>query len=201
MICFGRMEERSEAPVTKLLRDWRGGDAGAFEKIAEAVHRELRRLAASYMSRERVGHTLQPTALVNEACIRLISQGEDVDWENRSHFVAIAAQHMRQILVDHARRRNAEKRGSGQAVVSLDEVQAGVEAPLVELLALDTALSKLAETDQRKAKVMELKYFGGLGAEEIATVLSVSVKTVEKDVQFAKAWLRSALGRSAAAGV
>jgi RNA polymerase sigma factor (TIGR02999 family) len=178
-------------PVTILLQNWRGGDAAALSQIAEILDRELRRLAASYLRRERPGHTLQATALVNEAYLRLV--GQDTDFESRSHFVAMAANHMRQILVDHARRHHAAKRGAGVTLMSLDDAHAVSEPRSVDLLALDEALSKLAEVDARKAHAMELKFFGGLQMAEIAAVLNVSVKTVEKDVRLGAAWLRSVL--------
>jgi RNA polymerase sigma-70 factor, ECF subfamily len=187
------MEELRSAPVTVLLHNWRQGDSSALDKVAEIVERELRRLAASYLRRERPGHTLQPTALVNEAFLRLMGQGDRVDWESRSHFIAIAARHMRQILVDHARRRRAGKRGAGATVIPLDNVPASTDPRSVDLLALDEALEKLAEADPRKARAMELKFFGGLEMAEIAAVLNLSVKTVEKDVRMAGAWLRAAL--------
>jgi RNA polymerase sigma-70 factor, ECF subfamily len=183
-----------EAPrVTVLLHSWRQGDQAALGQIAEIVDRELHRLAASYLRRERPGHTLQPTALVNEAFVRLVGQAGRSDWESRSHFVAIAAHHMRQILVDYARRRRAAKRGAGATLISLDDAQAASEPRSVDLLALDEALAKLTDVDPRKARAMELKFFGGLEMAEIASVLGISVKTVEKDVRLAAAWLRSAL--------
>jgi RNA polymerase sigma factor (TIGR02999 family) len=163
------------------------------------VSRELHRLAASYLRRERPGHTLQPTALVNEAFIRLVGQAGRSDWESRSHFVAIAAHHMRQILVDHARRHNAAKRGAGETMIALDDAQAASEPRSVDLLALDHALARLADVDPRKARAMELKYFGGLEMSEIASVLEISLKTVEKDVRLAVAWLRSALSAAPSA--
>lgn len=176
-----------------LLRNWRRGDSSALDQVAEIVDRELRRLAASYLRRERPGHTLQPTALVNEAFLRLMSQADRVDWESRSHFIAIAARHMRQILVDHARRRGAGKRGGGATLIALADTPASTDPPSTDLLALDQALDKLAEVDARKARAMELKFFGGLEMAEIAVVLNLSVKTVEKDVRLAAAWLRAAL--------
>lgn len=187
------MDGPSSAPVTALLRNWREGDQEALGQVAEIVHRELHRLAASYLRRERPGHTLQPTALVNEAFVRLVGQGGQQDFDSRSHFVAIAAHHMRQILVDYARRRLAAKRGGGASVVSLDDAQAASDPRSVDLLALDDALEKLAGVDPRKARAMELKFFGGLEMAEIAGVLGISVKTVEKDIRLAAAWLRSAL--------
>lgn len=180
-------------PVTILLQNWRGGDAAALGQIAEILERELHRLAASYLRRERPGHTLQPTALVNEAYLRLVGQDAQPDFESRSHFVAIAANHMRQILVDHARRHRAAKRGAGVTLMSLDDAHAVSEPQSVDLLALDEALSKLADVDARKARAMELKFFGGLQMAEIAVVLNISIKTVEKDVRLGAAWLRSVL--------
>jgi RNA polymerase sigma factor (TIGR02999 family) len=187
------MDGPGPVPVTTLLQNWRRGDEGALEEIAAILDRELHRLAASYLRRERSAHTLQPTALVNEAFVRLIGQHGRSDWESRSHFVAIAAHHMRQILVDYARRHRAEKRGAGATLVSLDDAAAAVDARPVDLLALDEALGKLAAIDERKARAMELKFFGGLQMSEIAAVLKVSVKTVEKDVRLGAAWLRSML--------
>lgn len=178
--------------VTVLLQNWRQGDEAALAQVAAIVQRELRRLAASYLRRERPGHTLQPTALVNEAFLRLIGQTE-TNWESRSHFIAIAAQHMRQILVDYARRRRAAKRGEGATLISLDEVTPANQPPSIDLLALDEALEKLAAVDPRKARALELKFFGGLQMGEIAEVLNISPKTVEKDVRLGTVWLRSAL--------
>jgi RNA polymerase sigma factor (TIGR02999 family) len=185
--------DRPPVPVTILLQKWRSGDPAALGEIAQYVDRELHRLAVSYLRRERPGHTLQPTALVNEAYLRLVGQESQPDLESRSHFVAIAANHMRQILVDHARRHQAAKRGAGVTLMPLDDAQAASEPRSVDLLALDEALSKLAEVDARKARAMELKFFGGLQMAEIAAVLNISVKTVEKDVRLGAAWLRSVL--------
>lgn len=190
------MAEPGSAPVTVLLQNWRRGDASALDQVAETVDRELRRLAASYLRRERSGHTLQPTALVNEAFLRLMGQRDQVDWESRSHFIAIAARHMRQILVDHARRHKADKRGAGATLVQLDDTPASTKPRSVDLLALDEALEKLADVDPRKARAMELKFFGGLEMAEIAAVLNISIKTVEKDVRMAGAWLRATLSGS-----
>jgi len=176
-----------------LLKDWRHGNPSALEEVARVVDRELRRLAASYLRRERPGHTLQPTALVNEAFLRLMDQGDHVDWESRSQFMGIAARHMRQILVDHARHHNASKRGSGETMIPIEDAPAATNPRSADLMALDEALEKLAEVDPRKARAMELKYFGGLEMAEIAQVLNLSIKTVEKDVRLAGAWLRAAL--------
>lgn len=187
------MEDPAAAPVTMLLQSWRQGDSSALDRVAEIVDRELRRLAGAYIRRERPGHTLQPTALVNEAFLRLMGQADRVDWESRSHFIAIAARHMRQILVDHARRHRAGKRGDGATLISLDDAPASTPPPSTDLLALDEALEQLAAVDPRKARAMELKFFGGLQMAEIAVVLNLSIKTVEKDVRLAGAWLRAAL--------
>jgi RNA polymerase sigma-70 factor, ECF subfamily len=187
------MDRPRSVPVTILLQKWRGGDDAALAEIAQIVDRELHRLAVSYLRRERTGHTLQPTALVNEAYLRLVGQDAQPDFESRSHFVAIAANHMRQILVDHARRHRAAKRGAGVTLMALDDAHAVSEPLSVDLLALDEALSKLADVDARKACAMELKFFGGLQMAEIAAVLNISVKTVEKDIRLGAAWLRSAL--------
>ena len=184
------------APVTDLLQQWRRGDQDALGQIAELVQRELRRLAASYLRRERPGHTLQPTALVNEAFMRLAGHGGHLDWESRSHFVAIAAHHMRQILVDYARRRRAAKRGDGATLIPIDIARAAADPRSIDLLALDEALERLAAVDPRKARALELKYFGGLEIAEIGVVLQISPKTVEKDVRLGIAWLRSALNAS-----
>jgi RNA polymerase sigma-70 factor, ECF subfamily len=187
------MEDGRRQPVTVLLREWHRGDPSALARIAEIVDRELRRLASSYLRRENPGHTLQPTALVNEAYLRLIGQAERIDWESRSQFIGIAARHMRQILVDHARRNIAAKRGAGATTIPLDDAPVSCQPRSVDLMDLDEALNKLADVDPRKAHAMELKYFGGLEMAEIASVLNISVKTVEKDVRMAGAWLRAAL--------
>lgn len=186
-------EKLADPSVTILLRNWQQGDSSALAQVAALVDRELHRLASGYLKRERPGHTLQPTALVNEAYLRLMGRGDAQDWESRSHFVAIAAQQMRQILVDYARRHRAAKRGAGATLIPLDELQAGSSAKSIDLLALDEALDKLAAADARKARAMELKFFGGLEMAEIAAVLNVSLRTVEKDVRLGAAWLRSAL--------
>jgi len=187
------MDSPQPVPVTVLLRNWRQGDQSALTEVAKVVEVELHRLAASYLRRERPGHTLQPTALVNEAFVRLIGQGPRQSWESRSHFIAIAAQLMRQILVDYARRHRAAKRGDGATLISMDDASVASDPRSVDLLALDEALERLAAVDARKARAMELKYFGGLEMAEIGVVLNVSSKTVEKDVRLGIAWLRSAL--------
>lgn len=188
------MPEGQPPAVTVLLQEWRRGDRAALGQVAEILDRELRRLASSYLRRESSGHTLQPTALVNEAYLRLIRQGERVDWESRTQFIAIAARHMRQILVDYARRSSAGKRGAGATMIPIDDAPVASNPQSTDLLALHEALEKLAAVDARKAQVMELKYFGGLEMGEIASFLGISIKTVEKDARLAGVWLRAALG-------
>jgi len=190
------MDGPQPAPVTVLLQNWRRGDQAALAQGAKVVEHELHRLAESYLRRERAGHTLQPTALVNEAFIRLMGRSPRQEWANRSHFVAIAAQLMRQILVDHARRHRAAKRGDGETLISIDDAPAATDPRSIDLLALDETLERLAAADARKARALELKYFGGLEMAEIADVLGISIKTVEKDVRLGIIWLRSALSDS-----
>ena len=179
--------------VTQLLVDWRNGDQAAFEQLMPVVYDELRRIAKRYMSREASHHTLQTTALVNEAYLRLVNQ-QDVEWQNRAHFFAISAQIMRHLLVDHARARNYAKRGGGAIQVSLNEEIASVADETVDLLALDEALTRLAAVDARKSRIVELRYFGGLSYEETAVVLGVSEITIKRDWLKARAWLFRALG-------
>jgi len=178
--------------VTQLLCDWRSGDGTALEKLVPLIQPELQRLAHHYMSRERAGHTLQTTALVNDAYLRLADDSHP-QWQNRAHFFAAAAQLMRRIMVDHARRRQALKRGGGALMVELDEARVASESRAAELLELDEALEKLAIFDRRKADVVEMRYFGGLTMEEIAEVLKVHVNTVTRDWAAARAWLFATL--------
>jgi len=178
--------------VTQLLGDWSGGDAGALEKLIPLVQPELHRLAHHYMSRERAGHTLQTTALLNEAYLQLTDKTQP-QWQNRTHFMAVAAQLMRRIMVDHARARHALKRGAGAIRVTLDEAALVTEERAEELLALDEALEKLAEFDRRRCEIVEMRYFGGLTVEEIADVLKVHPNTVMRDWRAAKAWLYAEL--------
>lgn len=179
--------------VTTLLHAWAAGDLDARERAFALVYAELRRHAAAQLRRERPGHTLQPTALVHEAYIRLVDQNR-ADWQNRAQFLAVASRMMRRILVDRARARHAGKRGGHAARVSLDDA-AGVPAPDagVDLLDLDAALDRLAAFDPRKSHIAELRFFGGLSLEETGHVLKVSAKTVERDWQAARAWLYRAL--------
>jgi RNA polymerase sigma factor (TIGR02999 family) len=182
----------SQQEVTRLLGEWSGGDEGALGKLIPLVQPELHRLAHHYMSRERAGHTLQTTALLDEAYLRLVDNTKR-SWQNRTHFVAAAAQLMRRIMVDHARERQSLKRGAGALKVTLDEAALVTEARSEELVALDEALEKLAVQDRRKSQIVELRYFGGLTAEETAAVLKLSLRTVEREWTMAKAWLYRAL--------
>ena len=179
---------RSPHDVTQLLVDWSNGNQAALDKLAPLVYEELRRLAHHYMSRERPGHTLQTSALVNEAYLRLIDQ-KNVHWQNRAHFFGIAAQLMRRILVDYARRRNYLKRGGNAPHVSLGEAATYSQERGAELVALDDALTALTAVDHRKSQVVELRFFGGLSVEEAAEVLKVSPETVIRDWRLAKVWL------------
>lgn len=182
------MAETESRDITDLLVAWGDGDGEALEEIVPLVNAELRRLARNYMRGERPGHTLQTTALINEAYLKLIEQRR-VRWQNRAHFLAIAAQQMRRILVDYARRRKYQKRGGGALQVTLGEVEGMADERAPDLVALDEALNALAEIDPRRARVVELKFFGGLTTEEAAAALGVSDTTVERDWTVAKAWL------------
>jgi RNA polymerase sigma factor (TIGR02999 family) len=174
--------------LTELLSEWRQGDQSALDKLTPLVYDELRRVAHRYVRRERNGHTLGTTALVNEAYLRLAGQ-KKIEWQNRSHFFAVTAQVMRHILIDHARRRHYAKHGGDLQRVSLSEAEVMSPERARELLALDEALAELAKMDLRKSRVVELRYFGGLGLEETADVLEISVMTVRRDWRAAKAWL------------
>jgi RNA polymerase sigma-70 factor, ECF subfamily len=185
--------------VTTLLRRWRNGDEAAFEQLMPLVYGELHRMARRYLAGERANHSLQPSALVNEVCLRLLGWDE-ARWQNRGHFFGVSAGMMRRILVDIARRRDAVRRGGPEAVrVPLDglEIAAPAEADM-DLVAVDRALEKLASHDARKARIVELRFFGGLSMEEIARVLDVSVRTVHSDWALARAWLYRELTGGAA---
>ena len=181
------MGEVESHRVTQLLVAWSQGDHGALEALTPLVYDELRRLAGSYMRRERPGHTLQATALVHEAFVRLIDQR--VEWKSRAHFFGIAAQMMRRILVDHAKAQFAAKRGAGAPRVELDERLAASPEKDVDLLALDAALERLATIDPQRSRIVELRFFGGLSNEEAALVLGVSPATVQRQWSGARAWL------------
>ena len=178
----------SSVEVTQLLLAWSQGEQEALHKLIPLVHAELIRLAHHYMSGERTGHTLQTTALVNEAYLRLVDSSQ-VRWQNRAHFFAVSAQLMRRILVDFARSRNYLKRGGGAQQVVLDEAMLISQGPDIDVVLLDDALSALSAVDPRKAQSVELRFFGGLTEEEAAEVLKVSPETVRRDLRLAKAWL------------
>jgi RNA polymerase sigma factor (TIGR02999 family) len=178
----------SPGAVTELLRAWGGGDDGALEQLTPLVEAELRRLARAYMRRERPGHTLQTTALVNEAFLRL-TDARRVRWQDRAHFLGISARLMRRVLVDHARSLGYRKRGGGAQRVTLNEGLVASPEPPVDVVALDHALEALAAVDVRKSRVIELRFFGGLSVEETAEVLHVSADTVKRDWRLAKLWL------------
>ncbi len=183
--------------VTKLLRAWSAGDAAALEKLLPLVYDELRRRAGAYLRNERPGHTLQPTALVHEAYLKLVG-GDAIDWKDRAHFFGVAARAMRQVLVDHARARNTAKRGEGQVRVELDAAgTVAASSRSLDLLDLDRALSRLAALDERQSRLVELRLFAGLTIEESAEVLQVSHATVSRDWKHAEAWLqREMTGRA-----
>jgi RNA polymerase sigma-70 factor, ECF subfamily len=174
--------------MTQLLQDWSRGDKAALDALSPIVYNELRRLADSYLRRDRQGHTLQPTALVHEAYLKLVDQ-QTPDWHSRTHFFAFAAKVMRNILVDHARAHRAAKRGGGAAKVPLLEAVSFSEERSAELVALDDALNALADFDERKCKIIELRYFGGLTEEETAKALGISAVTVRRDTRAAEMWL------------
>jgi RNA polymerase sigma factor (TIGR02999 family) len=174
--------------ITRILKEWDSGQADAAARLMPLVYEELRSLARNHLARERGDHTLQPTALVHEAYLRLAG-GADTNWKDRAHFYGVAARLMRQILVDHARAHNAVKRGGLQTKLKLDEAHELPGNESVEIVALDSALENLAQTYPRKSQVVELKFFGGLDARQIAEVLQVSEKTVLRDWSFAKLWL------------
>jgi RNA polymerase sigma-70 factor (ECF subfamily) len=183
--------------ITQLLAEWCGGNQSALDELYPLVYNELHRLARRYMIREREGHTLQTTALINEAYVRLVDQ-RNVQWANRSHFFAISAQIMRRILIDHARRHAYAKRGGRAKQVSLEEAATWAPQQSRELLRLDEALKSLAEIDPRRSQVVELRYFGGLNNDEIAGVLHISENTVTRDWNMARAWLYQQLTGSRA---
>jgi RNA polymerase sigma factor (TIGR02999 family) len=187
------MSQHEPGDVTRLLDELTEGRHEVLPSLLPLIYDELRKLAGYHLARERPNHTLQATALVHEAYLRLVDQ-TDVRWQNRAHFMAVAAQAMRRVLVDHARSRQAAKRGGGDAPLYLDEVTAAIEAPTVDVLGVDAALTRLAEYDPRQVKVVELRFFGGLSVEETADVLGISTATVKREWSFARAWLRRELG-------
>jgi RNA polymerase sigma factor (TIGR02999 family) len=188
------MNATSTHEVTQLLQNWCAGDQAALDQLAPLIHSELHRLAGSYMSRERAGHLLQTSALINEAWLRLI-EWQNVQWQNRAHFFGLAAQLMRRVLVDYARSRNAERHGGGAHAVELDDALQVFSSRAPDLVALDDALNTLATLNQRQSRVVELKFFGGLSNEEIAEVLQVSLRTVEREWTLARLWLLRELSK------
>lgn len=190
------MMNHSSGEVTAVLRSLREGDPLAASQLSPLLYRELRQMAARYMGRERADHTLQPTALVHEAYLKLVEL-PDQNWQNRAHFFGVAAQVMRHILVDHARHHQAAKRGGGQHALDLDEVQIAMEGPAAEMVALDEALTRLAKLDPRQGRVVELRFFAGLTVEETAEVMGISPKTVKRDWSVARAWLHREIRREA----
>jgi RNA polymerase sigma factor (TIGR02999 family) len=186
--------EPSARDVTILLRAWGGGDKQALDRLTPLVYHELHQIAGRLMAGQRPNHTLQATALVNEAYVRLVDARE-ARWQDRAHFFALCARAMRQILIDHARARASEKRGGGQVALELDEALAAAPAREINLLELDDALNRLATLDPRKSQVVELRFFGGLNLEETAEALKVSTKTVQRDWDLARAWLFGELSR------
>jgi len=183
----------SPTNVTQMLLEWRGGNEDALERLMPMVYDELRRLAGHYMKSERKGHTLQATALVNEAYIRLVDM--KVSWQDRAHFFAVAARLMRRMLVDHARAHNRAKREGDAVKVTLGEALEVSSGPASNVLAVDEALTRLAEFDPRKSEILELRYFGGLNNEEVAEALNISRATVQRDLRLAKTWLMRELKR------
>lgn len=189
------MTTPSPKEITQLLIDWSGGDKAALNELMPLVYDELRRLAHHYMSQERPGHTMQTTALVNEAYLRLVDQ-KNVSWQNRAHFFGIAAQLMRRILIDYARKHRSAKRGGEVRQVSLDEAAVMTEERAAELTALDEALENLASFDPQQSRVVELRFFGGLTIEETAEVMKLSVDMVKREWSTAKGWLYREMSRN-----
>jgi RNA polymerase sigma factor (TIGR02999 family) len=183
----------SEA-IVQLLQAWRGGDEGAYARLIPVVYDELRRLARGQLRREQAGHSLQPTALVHEAYLRLVKA--DIDWRNRTHFLSVAARVMRRILVEHARARRADKRGGDALHVTLTGPIPAPDAKPVDVLALDEAMERLRELDERQAQIVELSYFGGLTYPEIGELVGISEASVDRDLRHARAWLRRELSMS-----
>jgi RNA polymerase sigma-70 factor, ECF subfamily len=182
------MNDHAEPPITQMLLDWSGGDKAALERMMPIVYGELHRLAHRYMNRENRGHTLQTSALVNEAYLRLVDQ-RGVEWHNRAHFFAIAAQMMRRILVDYARSHLYAKRGAGAVHLSLTQAEVVSKEPTAEVTDLDEALTKLESLDPRQARVVELRFFGGLTIKETAEAMAISIDMVKREWSTAKAWL------------
>jgi len=192
-------QQHSPQEVTALLLAWSQGDRTALDQLMPLVYDELRKLASSHLADERPGHTLQSAALVHETYLKLVNERE-MSWQNRAHFFAVAAQLMRKILIDYARSRNAAKRGGGAQRVSLDEALEVSDERSADLIALDDALNSLATFDERKSRIAELRYFGGMSVEETAEALCISPVTVMRDWRLTKAWLHSELSQGGAGG-
>jgi RNA polymerase sigma factor (TIGR02999 family) len=186
-----RMQQRPEN-ITELLASYGRGDKESLDQLMPIVYEELRRQAARYLRREQAGHTLQTTALIHEAYVRLVDQ-RNMQWQNRAHFFGIAAQMMRRILVDHARSKKRAKRGGSEVRVSLDKATVAVKGQDLDVVALDEALQRLAEIDEQQSRVVELRFFSGLSVEETAEVMGISKSTVKRDWSMAKAWLHREL--------
>jgi len=184
----------TQSEVTQLLRAWSQGDQSVLDELYQLVYAELHRLAHRYMRRENAGHTLQTTALVNEAYLRL-AEAKDLNWQDRAHFFAVSANVMRRILIDEARARRSERRGGDNLMIAIDEALDAEKQEDLDLVALDLALQGLAKINERQSKVVELRYFGGLSVEETSAVLGVSPDTVMRDWRFAKAWLKREMVR------
>ena len=193
------MDSSNGQDITELLAAWGGGDQAAFERLVPLVYAELKRIARRHMNRESEGHVLQTTALVHEAYVKLVSQ-KGAKWQDRAHFFAVSSQQMRRILVDTARSRIRQKRGSGAVVVSLDDAPALSMSRAAEFVALDDALTELAKLDQRRSRVVEMRYFGGMSVEETAQALNISPDTITRDWKAAKAWLYAELNRAEGRG-
>lgn len=189
------MEYKNDADITVLLKSWSEGNDQALDELVPVVYDELRRMARRYMSGQNVAHTLQTTALIHEAYLKLVGCREH-EWASRDHFFAVAARAMRHVLVDHARTRNRDKRGGAARAIELDEAAVVFNQQSELVVALDEALVRLAEIDPRKAQVVELRYFGGMSIDEVSTVLGVSVATINRDWSFAKVWLLRELTES-----
>ena len=182
-----------DAPITQLLSAWRAGDSAVLDELIPLVHEKLRGIAERHLRHERVNHTLQPTALVNEAYLAMVDS--NIDWNDRVHFYAVLSNVMRRILIDHARAARRDKRGGGLLRVTLSDAD-GADADSESLVDLDEALDKLQDIDERKAQILEMHYFGGLGYDEISIVLDISASTVNRELRFSKAWLRRELSDS-----
>ena len=189
-------DDTSKSAITGLLQAWGGGNHAALEKLVPLVDAELRRLARRYMGRERAGHTLQPTALINEVYLRLIDWG-NIAWQDRAHFFGLSARLMRRTLVDYARRHRTSKRGGQAMTIEFDEASVAREEPSADLVAIDDALNTLAKHDPRKTQIVELRFFGGLSVEETAEVLKISPRTVKREWSLARAWLYCELTQEA----